>query len=103
MKGSLLSIDDIKKIAKLANIPISEKQSEELIKQVGVTVAYVSKLQELPTDGVIETSQVTGLENVMREDVVDESRMFSQVEALKNATHTHNGFFVVDAVLEASE
>ena len=74
-----------------------------MIKQVGVTVAYVSKLQELPTDGVIETSQVTGLENVMREDVVDESRMFSQVEALKNATHTHNGFFVVDAVLEASE
>ncbi len=103
MKGPLLSTNDIVKIAKLANIPISEEQSMELTNQVGVTIEYVSKLQELPTEGVVETSQVTGLENVVREDVIDTSRILTQEEALTNALHTHNGFFVVDAVLDAHE
>lgn len=108
MKGSTpsstsLTVTDVRQIAKLASIPISDTQAEELTKQLGVTVAYVSKLQELPTEGVEETSQVTGLENVVREDVVDESRMLTQKEALANALHTHNGFFVVDAVLGAHE
>lgn len=98
-----LSIADIKHIAKLGNIPVTDSQAEELTKQVGVTVAYVSKLQELPTEGVVETSQVTGLENVVREDIVDTKRMLTQEEALANAPHTHNGFFVVDAVLEEHE
>ncbi len=100
---SALTVTDVRQIAKLANIPISDTQAEELTKQVGVTVSYVSKLQELPTDSVVETSQVTGLENVVREDIVDKSRMLTQKEALANASHTHNGFFVVDAVLEAHE
>ncbi len=103
MKGSSISAEDIKKIANLANIPISDTQAEELTKQVDVTVSYVSKLQELPTDSVVETSQVTGLENVVREDIVDKSRILTQKEALENAPHTHNGFFVVDAVLEEHE
>jgi len=91
---------DIAHIAKLANLPITEKQTEALTSQVGVTVEYVSKLQSLPTDGVEETSQVTGLENVFREDAIDTTRMFTQEEALANAKRTHNGYFVVDAVLE---
>lgn len=103
MRGSLVTPSDIVKIAKLANIPVIESQTKELTKQVGVTIEYVSKLQELPTEGVVETSQVTGLENVVREDIVDTKRMLTQEEALLNAPHTHNGFFVVDAVLEEHE
>lgn len=91
---------DIDHIATLANLPISDGQSEELTKQVGGTVAYVSQLQSLPTDDVTETSQVTGLENVFREDEIDTSRMFTQEEALANAKNTYNGFFVVGRVLE---
>ncbi len=91
---------DIDHIAKLANLPISEEQSEELTNQVGGTVQYVSHLQSLPTEDVTETSQVTGLENVFREDEIDVSRMFTQEEALSNAKNTHNGYFVVGRVLE---
>lgn len=91
---------DIDHIAKLANLPISDEQSEELTKQVGGTVEYVSHLQSLPTEDVTETSQVTGLENVLREDEIDTTRMFTQEEALSNAKNTHNGFFVVGRVLE---
>ncbi len=91
---------DIAHIAKLANVPVTSEQVEELTKQVGVTVEYVSQLSMVDTVGVTETSQVTGLENVLREDEIDTTRMFTQEEALANAKRTYNGFFVVDAVLD---
>lgn len=99
-KTTLVTKEDIAHIAKLANLPITEKQADELTHQVGVTVEYVSALQNLSTDGVKETAQVTGLTNVFREDEIDESRIFTQEEALSNSKRTHNGYFVVDAVLE---
>lgn len=95
-----LTNTDIERIAKLANLPITKEQANELTEQVGITVEYVSLLKELPTDDVEETSQVTGLENVVRDDIIDTSRMFTQEEVLSNAPRKHNGFFVVDQVLE---
>ncbi len=96
----ILTTADIDHIAKLANVPVSKEQAIELTEQVGETVEYVSKLGALPTENVVETAQVTGLENVLREDEIDTTRMFTQEEALKNAKRTYNGFFMVDAVLE---
>ncbi len=95
-----LSVLDIDRIARLAHIPLSEDQAKELVGEVGVTVTYVSQLSAVSTEGVVETSQVTGLENVLREDEIDTTRMFTQEEALANAKRTYNGFFVVDAVLD---
>jgi len=95
-----VSRKDIDHIAMLSHLPITGTQAEELTDQVGVTVEYVSQLQSQDTEGVTETSQVTGMENVFREDAVDTSRRFTQEEALSNAKRTHNGFFVVDAVLD---
>lgn len=92
----------IDRLARLTNLPISNEQAQELVRDVGVTVEYISTLQALPTEGVAETSQVTGLYNVFREDTIDTSRMLTQEEALANAKRTHNGYFVVDAVLEQS-
>lgn len=98
-KKTTITRADVDHIAKLANLPITTPQASELTRQVGVTVSYVSALQMLDTKNVAETSQVTGLENVWREDEIDTSRMFTQEEALSGAKRTHNGFFVVDAVL----
>jgi Asp-tRNA(Asn)/Glu-tRNA(Gln) amidotransferase C subunit len=41
--------------------------------------------------------------NVLREDVVEEKRMFTQEEALSNAKKTHQGFFVVDQLIDQSQ
>jgi Glu-tRNAGln amidotransferase C subunit. len=43
---------------------------------------------------------VTDLENVFREDEVDENQMLSQDKALQQAKNKHNGYFVVDQILE---
>lgn len=88
---------DVKHIAKLANLPLSKDEEEKFEKQLAETLEYVSVLNEINTKNVEPTSQVTGLENVTREDETTPS--LSQEDALKNAKSTHNGFFKVKAIL----
>lgn len=94
-----LSASDIQHIAKLANLVIVTDQYDLFASQLTAILAFVSKLQEVPTKNVEPTAQVTGLVNVYREDVIDESRILMQEDALHNAKATHGGFFVVPAVL----
>lgn len=89
---------DIKHIAKLANLSLTSEEEGKFEKQLEETLATISQLNEVNTDNVKITSQVTGLENVMDEDTAKPS--LSQKDALSNAKNTHNGFFVVKAVLE---
>ncbi len=89
---------DIKYIAKLAKLSLTSEEEGRFEKQLEETLARISQLNEVNTDHVEITSQVTGLENVMDEDISQPS--LSQKEALANAKNTHNGFFVVKAVLE---
>jgi len=96
----VFTIADVGHIAQLSNIPVTESEKENLAKGFTTTMAVIDELKKVQTGGIESTSQVTGLENVFREDIVDEDRMFSQEEALRNAKRTHNGFFVVDQVLE---
>ncbi len=85
-------------VAKLANLPLTEEEKKKFEKQLAETLDYVAQLEEIDTKGVEPTSQVTGLENVTREDVAKPS--FSQEEALSNTKSKHNGFFKVKAILE---
>ncbi len=86
-------------IAKLANLPISSDEESVLETQLTETLTYVEMLQEIDTKNVKPTAQVTGLENVWREDVVDSTRTFSQEQALANASHVHDGYFVVPQLI----
>lgn len=94
-----LTPDDVGHIARLANLAIGADEYECFASQLTAILAFVSKLQEISTNNVAPTAQVTGLANVYREDVIDESRMLTQEHALSNAKKTHNGYFVVPAVL----
>ncbi len=91
---------DVQHIANLANLYIAADQFELFASQLTAILAFVSKLQEVPTKNVTPTAQVNGLVNVYREDVVDASRILTQTQALANAHEKHNGFFVVPAVFE---
>ncbi|MBW7956172.1 Asp-tRNA(Asn)/Glu-tRNA(Gln) amidotransferase subunit GatC [Patescibacteria group bacterium] len=86
-------------VAKLANIPISDQEEKNLELAFEETLAVVEQLQTVDVSGVEPTFQVTGLENVMRDDVVDDRRMFTQAQALANAKATHDGYFVVPQVI----
>lgn len=89
---------DVKKVARLANLPLTDEEEEKYSKQLSETLDYVNKLEEIDTTNVEPTSQVTGLENVTRDDEVLPS--LSQEEALKNAKSTYKGYFKVKAILD---
>jgi aspartyl-tRNA(Asn)/glutamyl-tRNA(Gln) amidotransferase subunit C len=84
-------------VAKLANLEIKIEDLGKFQKQLSSILQYVNKLKEVDAKSVEATSQVTGLENVMREDKPSPS--LSQDEALSNSKSTHNGLFKVKAIL----
>ncbi len=96
MSENSLTKDEVKHIAKLANLPLSESELEKFQKQLSETVDYIKTLSSVDTKGVEPTSQVTGLKNVTKTD--EPAPSLTQEEALSNAKNTHNGFIKVKAI-----
>lgn len=87
---------DIAHVAKLASLKLTAAEEKAFEKQLGEVVNYISNLNKVKTDKVEPISQITGLENVSREDKAKPS--LNQDDALNNAPKIHNGFFEVDAI-----
>lgn len=66
----MLSDDQVRHVAKLARINLKDDDVAKFGKQMSDVLDYMKILNEVDTEGVPETSQVTGLKNVMGEDVV---------------------------------
>lgn len=94
-----ITSDTVKHMAKLSRIPITEKEEQELADGFNKTLNVVDELFKVDVKGVEPTHQVTGLENILREDKVNEKKMLHQEEALSNTKKKHNGYFVVDQIL----
>jgi aspartyl-tRNA(Asn)/glutamyl-tRNA(Gln) amidotransferase subunit C len=92
----------IKHIAKLAQIPVDEVEAQKRSDEFEQTMEVVNQITSVETRNIEPTHQVTGLQNVFRDDVVDTERMFSQKLALQNAAQSHKGYFVVPRILEES-
>jgi aspartyl-tRNA(Asn)/glutamyl-tRNA(Gln) amidotransferase subunit C len=89
---------NVRHIAKLANLDLTTDEEKKFEEQLSQILDYVDKLQEVNTDHVEETSQITGLENITRDDVAGPS--LSQDEATSNSKSTQNGMFKVKGILQ---
>jgi aspartyl-tRNA(Asn)/glutamyl-tRNA(Gln) amidotransferase subunit C len=89
---------DVAHVAKLANLTLTPEEIKVFAKQFTDTLKTVDLINELDTSKAEPTSQVTGLTNVLRQDVVDKSRILTQAEALSQAKQTHDGYFLVPAI-----
>jgi aspartyl-tRNA(Asn)/glutamyl-tRNA(Gln) amidotransferase subunit C len=65
-----LSKEQVKKVAHLARIELTEAEVEKFQPQLAAILSYVEQLSAVDTQGVVATAQVTGLENVFRRDEV---------------------------------
>ena len=61
---------DIEWVATLARLTLSEKEKKQYAEELSVIFDYIEQLNGVETDDVPETCQVTGLEDVVREDKV---------------------------------
>lgn len=66
----MLSATDVKHIAKLARLDLSDEEVKRFSNQLDDIFKYVEILNEVDTKNVEETSQVTGLKNVMEKDEI---------------------------------
>lgn len=93
-----LSREEVERVAELAKVGLSEDELERLRGQLSDILDHIEILNELDTTNVPPMAHVTGLENVMRDDVV--TTCLSNSAVLANAPDQEDGYFKVPAVLE---
>ena len=93
-----ISKDQVKHVAHLARLALSEDEVETMTKQLGDIIKYAELLNELDTENVEPTTHVLDLKNVMRKD--EAKKWISKEDALKNAPDQKNGQFRVPSILE---
>ncbi len=65
---SSLTPDQVRHIARLARLRLSDAEVEKFTKELTGILQYVDILSEVDTSAVEATAQVTGLENALRVD-----------------------------------
>jgi aspartyl-tRNA(Asn)/glutamyl-tRNA(Gln) amidotransferase subunit C len=89
---------EVKHVARLARLKLSEEEVETFTGQMGAILAYIEKLNELDTDGIVPTAHAVPMENAFREDM--ERPSIGVEQALANAPERVDGFFRVPKVIE---
>jgi aspartyl-tRNA(Asn)/glutamyl-tRNA(Gln) amidotransferase subunit C len=97
---SALKIDDVKHVAKLAKLDLTEEEIKKFHQELSKVVDYFSELNEIDTSDVEPTSQTTGLTDVLREDQINSVDILPQKSALSEANEEYNNFFVVPKILK---
>lgn len=95
---SRISKDQVKHVANLARLAITEDEAEKLTKHLDTVITFAELLNELDTDGIEPTTHVLKINNILREDVAVEG--LPREEVLKNAPSHQDGQFKVPAILE---
>lgn len=85
-----ISTDDVRHLAQLSNIQLSDDEVVDLKEDITNILGYVEQLGELDTNNVEPTYQVTDLENVWREDEVENGDVVrEQLLGLAPEVHDH--------------
>lgn len=97
-----LSESDVKKVAKLARIAISDDDVPHLMNELNGILGWIEQLNEVDIEGVEAMTSSVDVALPMREDVLAEGYTGGgQPENVtKNAPKTEDHFFVVPKVVE---
>ena len=93
-----LTKEDILKLARLSRLKLSDSEVTEFQKEISEILGYVQMLDDVNTDGLKPTYQVTGLKNATRSDVVIDYGVTPQ-ELLKNAPARDKNYLKVKRML----
>ena len=90
--------DEIKKIAHLARIKITEEEADATIKKLSGILNLIEDMKKVDTTNISPMSHSQSVTQRLREDIVTEH---DQRDAyLKNAPAEHDGLFLVPKVIE---
>ena len=93
-----ITTDEVKYVANLAKLYVDEVEAEKLTGEMESIINFADMLSEIDTDNVSPTNHAMKVQNVFREDTVNES--YSQEDILKNAPSQEGGCYLVPKVVE---
>jgi aspartyl-tRNA(Asn)/glutamyl-tRNA(Gln) amidotransferase subunit C len=93
-----VSSEQVRHIAKLARIAMSEEEIERLVPELNNILGWVEQLGEVNTDGVEPLTAVIDQKLRLRDDKVTDGDCRDSV--LSNAPGAEHGFFAVPKVIE---
>lgn len=93
-----LTTDEVRKVANLARLQLSDEEIEQYREQLSDVLTYVEQLDELALDDVMPTAHAVVQNNVWREDEARPSLPLGDV--LSNAPAQAQDQFLIQAVLD---
>jgi aspartyl-tRNA(Asn)/glutamyl-tRNA(Gln) amidotransferase subunit C len=93
-----VSPEQVRHIAKLARIAMSDEELDRLVPELNNILGWVEQLGEVNTDGVEPLTAVIDQKLRLREDAVTDGDIRDDV--LANAPEPQHGFFGVPKVIE---
>ena len=97
MSEKKITEDDVRHVAKLSRLRLSDEEIHHFTGQLEAVLGYISKLEELDVEGVEPMAHALDMYNVLREDV--EQAGITVDDALKNAPAKDDVYFKVPKVL----
>lgn len=92
-----ISRDEVAHLARLSHLDVTEAELDEFAAQLDTILGYVKTVSEVDTEDVPGIVNVTGVVNVVREDVVVPG--LTPAQALAGAPATEDTRFVAPQIL----
>ncbi len=93
-----LTLDDVKRIAYLARIEVSQHEAQQALDQLNGIFRLIEEMQAVNTDGVEPMAHAQDAMLRMREDVVTETDQHTLFQSI--APQVEAGLYLVPKVIE---
>ena len=99
-----LSLEQVRRVASLARIEISEAEAESTLAQLNGIFSLIETMQAVDTEGIAPMTHAQDLAQRLREDVITEPEGQAALEQRTIlqaiAPETENGLYLVPRVIE---
>lgn len=96
----MLTPEEVKHIAKLARLGLTDKEVEKYQKELSKILDYMEKLKEVDISGVEPMSHPVLVEGVVRKDAAIEKLSAESARLLELAPETKNNYLKVKSILK---
>lgn len=98
----MISNDEVKHIAKLARLSLTEKETKKFQKELSSILDYVEELKEVDISDTVATSHPFEIGNVTRRDreLISENKSLATKKIIDLAPETKEGYFKVKSILK---
>jgi len=96
----MISKNEVKHIAKLARLNLTENEVEKFQKELSAILDYIEKLKEVNVSNVEPTSHSIKMSNIMRKDKENVKPKAQVAKLINLAPETKNGYIKVKSILK---